>query len=184
MSYFFLNFKCLCQPPRLVRSAFPCGFELPTYPPVACWGELFIFSKCFFNHPNGYPSILGYFGQYLIVSWVKSILFLNVILTDILIQLSLDSIWVLLHWSHKKRGYNMQTAMKSKGLLVRYKFHPTCCMLYWEWRRSIATETIWVAFPLSAWSNNFEPSLLLPQLLDSGSAKEENPTWYFCDTIP
>ena len=48
---FFQNFKCLCQPPRLVRSAFPSGFELPRYPPVACWGERFIFfqSVIFWN---------------------------------------------------------------------------------------------------------------------------------------
>lgn len=37
------NFKSLCQPPRLVRSAFPSGYELPRYPPVTCWGERFIF---------------------------------------------------------------------------------------------------------------------------------------------
>ena len=37
------NFKSLCQPPRLVRSAFPSGYELPRYPPVTCWGGRFIF---------------------------------------------------------------------------------------------------------------------------------------------
>ena len=37
------NFKSLCQPPRLVRSAFPSGYELPRYPSVPGWGGHFIF---------------------------------------------------------------------------------------------------------------------------------------------
>ena len=37
------NFKCQCQPPRLVWSASPSGYDLPRYPPVMWWGGHFIF---------------------------------------------------------------------------------------------------------------------------------------------
>ena len=37
------NFKCQCQPPRLVWSASPSGYDLPRYPPVMWWGVHFIF---------------------------------------------------------------------------------------------------------------------------------------------
>ena len=53
------NFKSLCQPPRLVRSAFPSGYELPRYPPVTCWGERFIFfQSVFFETPYCIPFTL------------------------------------------------------------------------------------------------------------------------------
>ena len=37
------NFKCQCQPPRLVWSASPSGYDLPRYPPVMWWGVHLIF---------------------------------------------------------------------------------------------------------------------------------------------
>ena len=47
------NFKCQCQPPRLVWSASPSGYDLSRYPPVTWWGEHFFFYKVSFEkHPS------------------------------------------------------------------------------------------------------------------------------------